>query len=250
MGSKRHSAIPPLAYIGLIGAFGPSIAAMILASISDGKAGVLNLIKKLTKWRVHLRWYLFVLLIPSLLLYVSILASRLFGFSLGQTIYSNLPLVIPSSILIALPFGPLPEELGWRGYALPKLLKRHNPLISSLVLGIFWTFWHIPAFRVPGVAIPSVFEVNLWTVILYLLSNTALCFIFTAVYDKTQGSVLIAILLHATSNASSNVLYSIFPDIESIVPHREVIYMLNILLMFILGIGMIVFGKDNNLKKS
>jgi membrane protease YdiL (CAAX protease family) len=231
--------IPPLALIGLIGTFGPSIAAIILTRTTEGKSKTWQLIKKLIIWRVHIKWYLFVLFVPAILLSVSALISRLFGFSLGQAIFTNFPVVVITSILMTIPFGPLPEELGWRGYALPKLLEKYNPITASLIVGFFWAFWHIPAFFVPGVAIPSVFEVNALTILLYLLNNTALSLIFTAVYLRTKGSVLIAILLHAGSNASANIVYYVLPQIESVASHRMIIFSVNIILMAVLGLAML-----------
>jgi membrane protease YdiL (CAAX protease family) len=229
--------IPPLALIGLLGAFGPSIAAIILTKISGGN--ISDVLKKLILWKVNIKWYLFVLFVPSILLGISVLISQLFGFSLGQAVFTNIPIMFLSAILLTLPFGPLAEELGWRGYALPKLLNKYNPLVASLILGLFWTFWHIPAFFVPGVAIPSVFEVNILTIFLYLLNNIGLSLIFTGIFFRTKGSVLLAILLHAGSNASQNIIYSILPAIESVAPHRLTIYILNILLVFIIGLIMI-----------
>jgi CAAX protease family protein len=232
--------VPPLAFVGLIGAFGPTLAALFLSWQKDGRHGVRTLLRRVLVWRVQIVWYLFALLVPTLLFLIALLASRLAGFSPGPIFLQNVVLVVISAIAITLPFGPIPEELGWRGFALPRLLHRHGPIAASLIVGFFWTLWHVPAFFVPGVAIPSAFAVTPWTVLLYLLNNTALCLIFTGLYLRTKGSVLLAILLHAGSNASSNIADALFPAASLSVGAVELVYGVNIALMGLVGLALLI----------
>ena len=94
------------------------------------------------RWRVPLRWYLLTLLLPPAATAVSLLLvdrglGTLRQFNPGSAL-AGVPLVYA----LALPFGPLGEELGWRGFALPRLLARFGPVTATLLLGCAWTFWH------------------------------------------------------------------------------------------------------------
>ncbi len=238
--NAEEETFPPLALIGLIGAYGPTIAAIIVEKITVGNRGIKELLKKLLVWKVHIKWYLFVFFVPVLLYAVAVLTSKLFGYQLGQI---NLKDGLNSSflfILIALPFGPMGEELGWRGFFLPRLLQKYSIWKSSIIIGFVWTIWHLASFSYPGAAIPSIFEVNLWTLFLYLLTIIGESLLFTYLFLKTKFSVLIAILFHAVFNASSNIVLTIFPQVENIVEQREIIYIVNILLIAVLSIVLLL----------
>ncbi len=105
--------VPPLAFVGLIGAFGPTLAALILSWHEDRGNGVRRLLKRLAIWRVHAGWYLFALFAAAVLLFVALLASRPAGFSLGPVLMHGVGAMVFSAIALTLPFGPVPEELGW-----------------------------------------------------------------------------------------------------------------------------------------
>jgi len=236
---------PMLALIGIIGAYGPSISALIIEKITMGNQGVKALLNKLLIWKLHFKWYLFIFLVPVLLYGLAVLSTQLFGYELDTI---NFKEGLSSSflfILIALPFGPLGEELGWRGFFLPKLLQKFNIWKSSLIVGVIWTVWHLATFSLPGAAIPSVFEVSFYTLFLYLLMTIAESFLFTYIFLKTNGSVLIAILLHTAFNAGSNIVLTIFPQVENNVDQRYVIYVINILLIAVLSIGLLLIERKN-----
>ncbi|MFT4256506.1 MAG: CPBP family intramembrane metalloprotease [Pseudoxanthomonas sp.] len=94
--------------------------------------------------------------------------------------------------------GPLGEEPGWRGFALPKLQARFPPLAATLILGVLWAGWHLPLFLVPQWA-----GSPLWV---YMLLVMGFCFVINLGFNLSRGSVVVAILLHAVFNASSGVL--------------------------------------------
>jgi len=203
--NAEKGTFPILALIGLPGAYGPSIAAILISRITEGPGSIKRLLKKAILWKLHAKWYLFIFLMPLALLAVSvIMSSILFEFSLGKIeVWSGLKVIFPF-VMIALPFGPMGEEPGWRGYLLPKLLEKFNPMLSSLLLGTMWTVWHIASFGYPGAAIPSIFKVNAWTIFLYFGTLLGETFLFTYIYLKTRGSVFLAILFHAVFNQLTN----------------------------------------------
>ncbi|MCG8328003.1 MAG: CPBP family intramembrane metalloprotease [Chitinophagales bacterium] len=229
--NAEEGTFPLFALIALPGGFGPTIAAIITVWITEGKEAVLQLLKKYKTFRVHYKWYILVLILPIILYLFSLMATTFMGFELGRFNYNEGIKMILPYMLIALPFGPIMEELGWRGYMLPELLKKYNIYTSSLILGITWTFWHLASFSFPGAAIPSVFEVSIWTISLYLLSIIAQTFVFSYFYIQTKGSLIIAILLHTSFNASSNIVLTFFPDTEGHVDQQLYLYVINILLI-------------------
>ena len=88
----------------------------------------------------------------------------------------------------------LGEELAWRGFALPRLLTSHNALVASLILGVLWAAWHLPLVWTESAPL---YQQPVW---LLLLNMTAKSILFTWVFLHTRGSVLLAALLHATTN--------------------------------------------------
>ena len=135
---------------------GPTLAALIVTAAADGKAGVKALLRRVVLWRVRARWYLFALLgVPAIML-------------LGFAVYSGTapdfaalggPLYLVSYVLtfVVVIFlgGPLFEEIGWRGFALPRMQRRDGPLVAAVTLGVLWAFWHLPEFLVPSWAASS-----------------------------------------------------------------------------------------------
>jgi CAAX protease family protein len=206
----------------------------MMAGILRGRIGISHLLGRLLIWRAHWGWYLFAGLTPfaTLALATSISSFRnsaWTGFAPGELVLS-----IPLALLVALPFGPLAEELGWRGFALPILQRRFRPIVSSLILGAVWTFWHTPMFFFPGAAIPSFLDVTWYSVLLYLVQITAVSVLLTTLFNNTGGSVPLAILLHATFNAARNALFSALP--EPTQDQKVEIYVLNILILLAVAI--------------
>lgn len=96
--------------------------------------------------------------------------------------------------------GPLNEELGWRGFALPALQRQLSPRAASLVVGLFWAVWHLPLFWIPGASQEGLPLVPI------LAQIVALSVLFTWLYNRTRGSLLLALLFHAALNATGAVL--------------------------------------------
>jgi uncharacterized protein len=114
-------------------------------------------------------------------------------------------LIITATLgLLINPLGGAWEEPGWRGYALPLLLRRHSALVASAVLGVIWALWHLPLFLTGLVPWPDAALVF------------ALSFVFTAVYLRTAGSVLIAFLLHASINGAGAFFLGLFAAEERV----------------------------------
>ncbi|MDW3195621.1 MAG: type II CAAX endopeptidase family protein [Cytophagales bacterium] len=241
--NAEEGTFPWLVLIGIPGGFGPSIAAVIVVALNEGKKGVGRLLRRFKSFKVHWRWYLFVIALPVGLYYLATISTVLFGFDLGNPAYGEGLKMALVYLLLALPFGPLMEELGWRGYMLPALLQRYHVFKSSLILGFCWALWHLASFTFPGAAIPAVFEVNAWTVLLYFLTIMSETLVFSYVYLKTKGSLIMVILLHAAFNAGSTIVLTVFPDISEQVDQRMYLYIIHIVMILLAATGLFGFSR-------
>ena len=245
--NAEEGTFPLLALIGIPGGFGPSIAAIIIVMLIEGKEGVRRLLKRFRSFNVHWKWYVFVLPLPIALYFLATKGTVLFGFDLGRSAYEEGLKMALIYLLLALPFGPLMEELGWRGYMLPALLKKYHVFKSSLILGFCWALWHLASFTFPGAAIPAVFEVNAWTVLLYFLTIMSETLVFSYVFLRTKGSLIMAILLHAAFNAGSTIVLTIYPDVSEQVEQRMYLYVLHIVLIMLTAIGLFGFSRKTEI---
>ena len=185
---------------------GPFLAAFIMTGITAGRAGMARLLCRFVLWRVGLGWYLFALIgIPMILaLGVILLPGALSSFK------GLAPLVLPmpwlSLIVYVLFHGPLGEEPGWRGFALPRLQRLHGPMVGSLILGPLWALWHLPMFWVPSWN----FAPTPLNIVLFVIAAIPLTIIMTWVFNNTKGSLLIAILGHWAFDISFVILNLLF----------------------------------------
>ena len=186
--------------------FGPSIAGVIVIAMTSGKDGLRDLGQLALRWRVGLRWWGVALFFSGFVLLVSIafnvtfLGGNLPSFAfLRQEWY-----LIPAVFLITLLGGPLGEEFGWRGFALPHLQRKWGALVASLILGTVWALWHLPLFFQPD-SIHAQIGIQLLPV--YLLGEIVLASVMTWVYNETGGSLLVGgIMLHNADNFWSTAL--------------------------------------------
>jgi membrane protease YdiL (CAAX protease family) len=195
----------------LVGSWGPFFAALAMTGILEGKSGVKKLLSSLLVWRVGLRWWLVVLLLVPVLLLVAMGIYVLQGGALGRFDPGQWYAVLLAPVF-ALLFGPLGEELGWRGYALPRLQRNYSALWSSVIVGVLWAFWHAPAYWAPAGTAISGQPVTLLAVGWYVIFTIGISILHTWIYNNTKASVLLAVLFHAMY--TSGLLFPLFPDIS------------------------------------
>ena len=173
--------------------FGPALAAIVVAAVADGRAGLRDLRGRVARWRVGARWYAVALGLPAVLALATAGLHVVLG---GQTSFELGGLSVLNFVVFVLIIG---EELGWRGYALPRLLVGRSALAASLILGVLWCAWHLPTFFVVGAPQHGLpFSA-------FVLLTVAYSVVFTWVYLHTRGSVLIATLLHGAINFSQGL---------------------------------------------
>jgi membrane protease YdiL (CAAX protease family) len=177
--------------------FSPTLSACLLTALIEGRNGLKKLVSSLGRWRFHISYYVFILLgIPALGYLAVLLGGGGNELDLGKW-YLFLPLLFCQVFTDP---GPLGEELGWRGFALPRLLRLHPPIKTSLILGVIWGLWHLPAFYVSGLPQEGA------SFLFFFLGAIVLSFLSTYLYIRTRGSVLITALLHLTTNFSLSVI--------------------------------------------
>jgi membrane protease YdiL (CAAX protease family) len=177
---------------------GPFLAAFVMTGATEGKPGICRLLGRIVQWRVGIIWYLFALVgIPAITVLGAIVVPGVLASF--ESPAPALVLTYPTSFALALIIGgPLGEEPGWRGFALPRLQRIYGPLGASLVLGPLWACWHLPYFWMPEWGTP---KSGVLDMVWYGLAAIALTIIYTWVFNKTKGSLLIVILMHASNDA-------------------------------------------------
>lgn len=185
-----------------LGAYAPGIIALALAWREQGAAGVHRAIEPALRWRVALRWYAFAVLAMAA---VKLLAAAALRVATGgwPRFGSDPPLLIPFAIAWSTPFQA-GEELGWRGYALPRMAERFGLRRASVLLGLVWAAWHLPLFFVPGA------DTDQQSFASFLVGVVALSVIMAWLYART-GSLLLVMLFHAAVNNSKDLVPSALP---------------------------------------
>ncbi len=166
-----------------------------MTGVTGGKAEVRHLLRRLVLWRVGWQWYLFALIgVPSIFV---------LGFLPLPRAVAALRVPSPQFVLVFLLLlvlesvtSGLGEEPGWRGFALPHL-QQHGPLLGTLILGLLWGGWHLPLFLTTWAIVAP----NLLTICEFVLGVMSFAIMFTWVFNHTRGSLLVAILFHASTDA-------------------------------------------------
>lgn len=201
---------PPERFLPLagLGAFGPMLAAIVAAYRESGKEGVRALFRPLPGWRVSPVWYALAPLLSGAIFIASAAVYRLLGGRFdGPWVY--LPTEAPR--LVALVAFPIGEELGWRGYAQPRLQRRYGPLAASAVIGVAWALWHGPMFALSGVGGPLV----LAAMLPFFVAGSV---VFAWGYNRAGGSAWMAVLLHVGAHLN-NTNRSLPGDVRPLLLH-------------------------------
>ena len=194
-----------------VGVYGPTISGIITTLLFDGLKGVFELIKKLFIWKAPLKYYVYIILLPLLFVIIGIALYSQFIGKIGSFDIMAF-LSIPTILLAGLYAGPLGEELGWRGFLLPKLQKSYSNLNSAIIIGFIWFIWHIPLWWAPFGTLVSGEPISLISVFTYFIMLICLSIIITWLVINSKGSVLIALLFHLSINAGIALLF--FPDLN------------------------------------
>lgn len=180
-----------------VAVYAPTMLSLLLTAAFEGRAGLGRLVARLDPRRCHPGWYLAVI--------VGFLALTALTGWIGGRLGGPAPvahwggaLAILGNGLLFDP-GPLGEELGWRGFALPRMLARWTPPVASLLLGVIWGLWHLPAFYV------STLSQSQMSLPIFLLGAASLSVVTCWFFLRSKGSVLVAILCHLMANHANDI---------------------------------------------
>jgi hypothetical protein len=211
----------PLFYLAT---YAPAIAALAIVLLKSRWDGTRRFLSRLLLWRAPMAWYAFLLLGIPLLFYVGAVWK---GLSPAELV----PVSSVGAYLVALALfaikGPV-EEIGWRGLALPLLQRNMSPLWASLVLGVIWGVWHLPAFMLSGT--PQ----SAWSFTDFFIGTIALSFIATGLFNASRGSILLPALFHL------QVINPLWPDAQ---PYDTVPFVVAALVV-------VWFNRDSMLQRS
>jgi len=187
-----------------LGVFAPAIVALALTARADGRAGVGTLLAGIGRWRVGLRWYLFA---AGYMVAIKLAVALVHRVATGAwPRFGETPWFIMAVALVVSTGVQAGEEVGWRGYALPRLARHIGLARASILLGVIWAAWHLPLFFVPesdtyGQSFP-----------VFLLQVTAISVAMAWLYWRTAGSLLLVMLMHAAVNNTKDIVPSAVPD--------------------------------------
>jgi len=187
-------------FLVFLGTFAPSLVALGLTAHDEGLPGVRALLRRMFQWQVGVRWYVFAIVyLPAIKLCVALV---------HRVVTSSWPrfgteswFIIMAAIVISTPFQA-GEEIGWRGYALPRLADRLGFAWASIVLGLIWSTWHLPIFFIRG-ADKYGQSFPVWT-----LQVVGLSVAIAWLYVHTKGSLLLTMLMHSAVNQTVGIVPS------------------------------------------
>ena len=195
----------PTVLIVLLAPYGPTLTGFVMMAITEGRTGVKALWKRFWNRDLSIKWLVVILLFfPTMRLIANIVSRTVDGQAyplLAYPSFESIRMFVGSFIFDGFIHGGMSEEFGWRGYALPRFQFKMNSLASSIVLGAIWICWHIPLWFAPG---DLQIRENFWgwapIVLLYSV-------FYTWIFNNTNGSLLAAVLFHAMSNATPELIW-------------------------------------------
>lgn len=189
----------------------PSATGIILALTLHDKHYWKDFCNRILNTRlISWKWYLIIFIIIPLTSSTAILINYLLTnnmpeFSMLQKFYRNPAQIIPFALYMFL-FGPIAEEIGWRGYALDQLEKKFNWVTSSLILGFFWSLWHLPMFFIKGTYQYGLLNTSFFLFIDFYAAIFAMSIIMDWIYNNSKRSILSGILVHFCINFFGELL--------------------------------------------
>jgi membrane protease YdiL (CAAX protease family) len=211
--------------VGLTVGWGFIFVSLFMTWLTLGKEAMKTLFKRFFLWRVDWKWYIVaILLMPALRFAAIPLTAWLTGVPADYShpmIRDLVPLDWP---LLAMIFPWIlfeiftnGEEMGWRGYVLPRLQAKYNALTSSLILGVIWSMWHLPKFFGTGSSEGRSF---FW----FTVFTVSVAILYTWLYNNTRGSLLLVTLFHASGNTFGVFLPAKFAVTGGVLPNLEIVF--------------------------
>jgi uncharacterized protein len=196
-------------FLAWVGMFVPSLTALFITGVCDGKSGLERLISRLYHWRVPWYWYLAIFGLPISLIGGTILIHD--GPPVLIIWLASLPTLAPFLVGMTFLMAVMTagEEIGWRGFALPHLQTCFSPLVSSVILGFLWGIWHIPVALDPTYVLNRMYLP--FSSILFTLACIGLSILYTWIWNNSGGSLLLMCLFHSFDNTIFTLAAAVYP---------------------------------------
>ncbi len=217
---------PVFQFLLILPTIGPALAAIIVTRVRDGKTGIGLLLKPLLQWRVGVLWLGIAIVTPVLFFVGGKFVTQTLGLVAAPELQGNIAAMASSTFVMSLLSNPW-EEVGWRGFALPRLQKSNNALIATLVVGVLWGLWHLPLFFWIGNPMSG------YPFLAWFISTVAVSFVYTWLYNSTKGSLLVVTLFHILGNTFGVIISGVS------ITALAIVYCVAAVLI------VAVFGKDN-----
>jgi membrane protease YdiL (CAAX protease family) len=203
VGAAGPVGLPAAALLALLAAAGPSLAALLASAAEGGRAALGDLVRGLAPRARDAGWMTLALLVPAAAAAAATLTAVAEGMPPGPMDRAGLAAFLPR-LAPAIVAAGLGEELGWRGFALPRLQRALHPLAATLLLGLLWAGWHAPSMRLdhaaPAVSWPA------WTV-----EVVSMAVVLTWIWNRSGGSLPACALLHGSADAARETLERALP---------------------------------------
>lgn len=188
----------------LLGVFAPGLVALALTWFAEGRSGVAALLARIGRWQVSWRLYAFAI---GYLASTKLLAAVIHRVVVGEwPIFGDMSVVLMAGGILVSTWVQAGEELGWRGYALPRLAAFIGLGNASVLLGVVWALWHLPLFVMQGTGSTG------QSFPLYLLHVTALSVAMAWLYWKARGSLLLVMIMHSAVNNTTGIVPAALPN--------------------------------------
>lgn len=192
--------------------YSPTLAAIFIVSYLAGPVSLKQLLKRFLIWKVGIKWYLIVILLPLLLddvipVLIYITSNEGIELKFNYTL-SSFYLFLPVIARYFFRGGGMGEEFGWRGYLTPYFQDRYGVLKSAIFVGILWAAWHFPNYWLGS---KDTFEL-IFSHVEKVFRAVPMAIVYAWVFNNTKGSVLLAALMHACVNAFGNFYSLQFPS--------------------------------------
>ncbi len=192
----RH--VPSLAALPAV-AIGVTGSALFMTAVTQGRPGLRRMFDRLRCWDVGLRWYAVALLlfpIGEVLFTIAVAGSGALRALTPEAL-----MYYPAAFASHFIFGPLFEETGWRGFALPRMQHQFGPLRGTMLLGLLWAGWHfflyLPMWMAAGAAGALV------NAAIFVIFTVTVSVVFTWLFNNTRASLLLAIVLHGSIDGTA-----------------------------------------------
>jgi membrane protease YdiL (CAAX protease family) len=216
----------------------PTLAGLIVAFLAQGKDGLLEVLRRIVRWRAGVRWYLLVLFLPVLTSLVAVGIHVLFGGTAPQfpLLKRNQHMILLTFVFYLLPWqsSAFLEEVGLRGYAQEQVQRRYGPMWGTLVLGVFFGAWLLPEFLRPDSNQAAMGGLSFYP--WFILTEIGWSLIMAWVYNKTGKSALIAgYLFHTAFNAWPFILLTNAIPGEPLPAFDTTLFVVNALVVSLAG---------------